>query len=98
MKLKKSRRGPSTSTLKVIAFITSRDTQDPDGVPMVSWSEYNPVPCFYLGAFSDSLDFLPDGNDSREEQEADPARWFFVFNTIPATESDILSAISQHLA
>ena len=79
--------------LKVIAYIDTHCLNDADDIPMESWREDEKVPCYYLGAYEDSLDFLDENNEFAEEQREDPKRMFFVFNTIPDTLAAIEKAI-----
>jgi hypothetical protein len=82
-------------SLKVIAHIASEDLYDPDALPDVSWSEDNPVPCYFLGAWADSLDFLGKRHQLRIEQNEFPERWLFIFNLLPKSIEDIERAIKE---
>lgn len=80
--------------LRVIEHISTAETNDPDDIPMSSWTEEEPLPCFYLGAWQDSFHFL-GSHPLCKEQFQRPQRWFFVFNTIPKTLADVEKAIQE---
>jgi hypothetical protein len=80
--------------LRVVAHMTSEDMNDPDMLPDDSWSEDEPLPCYYLGAWEDSLGFLGNHELCKEQVER-PQRWFFVFNIIPDTLADVEKAIQK---
>jgi hypothetical protein len=82
------------SGLRVIETVSTHDLDDADDIPMSSWTEEEPLPCFYIGAWQDGFNFLGN-HEICKNQFQNPQRWFFVFNSIPDTLADVEKAIQQ---
>ena len=81
--------------LKVVSWVCSEDFHDNDDIPMDSWTEDDPKPCFYVGAWADSLDFIGKSNHIAVDQQLNPQRHYFVFNSVPDTMAGIEEAITE---
>ena len=93
--VKNGRRMDNKRGLKVIGWVGSEDLNDPDTIPTRSWSGDESLPCYYIGAWKDGLDFLGKDNEFASEQRSQPQRHFFVFNQIPLTLAGIEEAIKE---
>lgn len=81
--------------LRVIEWVGSEEFNDSDDIPMSSWSDDKPLPCYFIGAYEDGLDFLGKDHELVIDQRDQPQRHFFVFNQIPLTLAGVEEAIKE---
>ena len=82
--------------LAVVATIYQND-EDAENVPLNCWSDTNAVPMYFIGAWEDELDFLPDGTAEKDDQQDCPQRMSFIFNRTPDNIEEIHAAIIKEL-